>query len=102
MWDTSSSDIGMMLLASICNAVVFLSLTKALQLTSLVYVNALGATQATMAALAGVLFFGEASSTALLAGVALTIVGLLLMSRSQTKSTRSSECGAGESEKTEH
>ena len=93
MWDTSSSDIGMMLLAGICNAVAFLSLTKALQLTSLVYVNALGATQATMAALAGVLFFGEARSTALLAGVALTIVGLLLMSKSQPKKTRSAELG---------
>lgn len=82
---TASADFGMMLLAGVCNAVAFLSLTKALQLTSLVYVNALGATQATMAALAGVMFFGEARSTALLTGVALTIVGLLLMSRSQPR-----------------
>ena len=83
MLATSSFDLSMMLLAGVCNAVAFLSLTKALQLTSLVYVNALGATQATMAALAGVLFFGEARSTALLAGVTLTIVGLLLMSHSK-------------------
>jgi drug/metabolite transporter (DMT)-like permease len=44
-----------------------------------VYVNALNATQAAMAAIAGVILFQEARSTELGLGVLLTIAGLLLM-----------------------
>lgn len=79
MWNTSPDDFGMMLLAGIFNALAFLALTKALQLANLVYVNALNATQATMAAIAGVLIFHEAPSPELAFGVLLTIAGLLLM-----------------------
>jgi drug/metabolite transporter (DMT)-like permease len=79
MWNTSPDDFGMMLLAGIFNALAFLALTKALQLANLVFVNALNATQATMAAIAGVLIFHEAPSPELAFGVLLTIVGLLLM-----------------------
>jgi drug/metabolite transporter (DMT)-like permease len=79
MWNTSPDDFGMMMLAGIFNAVAFLALTKALQLANLVYVNALNATQATMAAVAGVLIFHEAPSPELAFGVLLTIAGLLLM-----------------------
>ena len=57
----------------------FVSLTKSLQLTSVVYVNALNATQATLAALAGVLIFKEALSPWLAIGVGLTIGGLMLL-----------------------
>ena len=76
---TVPRDWWIMLGAGICNAIAFVALTKSLQLTSVVYVNALNATQATMAAVAGVLIFQEAVSEALVAGVGLTIVGLLLM-----------------------
>lgn len=76
---TSAGDWWIMLGAGICNAIAFVALTKSLQLTNVVYVNALNATQATMAAVAGVLIFREAVSEALIAGVGLTIVGLLLM-----------------------
>ena len=75
-----------MLGAGVCNAVAFVALTKSLQLTSVVYVNPLNATQATMAALAGVLIFQEAVSEALVAGVGLTIVGLLLMRKGRAGS----------------
>lgn len=86
MWNTSPDDFGMMMLAGIFNAVAFLALTKALQLANLVYVNALNATQATMAAVAGVLIFDEAPSPELAFGVLLTIAGLLLMKqRSRAK-----------------
>lgn len=78
---TEPGDWAMMLAAGVCNAVAFVALTKSLQLTSVVYVNALNATQATMAAVAGVAIFHEAVSSALIAGVALTILGLLLMRR---------------------
>jgi len=50
-----------------------------LQGTAVVFVNALNATQATMAAIAGVLIFHEAPSPELAFGVLLTIAGLLLM-----------------------
>lgn len=76
---TTSTDWWIMLGAGICNAIAFVSLTKSLQLTNVVYVNALNATQATMAAVTGVLLFREAVSEALIAGVGLTIAGLLLM-----------------------
>ena len=68
-------------LAGVSNAVAFWALTKALQLTGVVYVNALNASQTAMAALAGVFFFQEAITLPLMAGVALTAVGLLLMKR---------------------
>ena len=79
MLATTPRELGLMVLAGICNAAAFVTLTKSLQLTSLVFVNALNATQATMAALAGVVFFNEPPSHWLLTGVGLTIVGLLLM-----------------------
>jgi drug/metabolite transporter (DMT)-like permease len=80
---TAPDDLTMMLLAGLCNALAFLALTKSLQLTSVVYVNALNATQAMLAAMAGVLIFQEAPSPWLLAGVALTIAGLLLLTRTR-------------------
>lgn len=79
MADTSPDDFAMMVWAGVFNAVAFLALTKALQLANLVYVNALNATQATMAAIAGVLLFQEALSGELAIGVVLTIAGLLMM-----------------------
>ncbi len=70
-----------MMLAGFFNAVSFLALTKSLQLIPVVYVNALSSTQAALAAIAGILLFSERSSAALWLGVALTIVGLILMQR---------------------
>jgi drug/metabolite transporter (DMT)-like permease len=93
MWQTTPRDFWMMVLAGIWNAVAFVALTKALQVTNLVYVNALGATQATMAAVAGVLFFSEALTGALAWGVVLTIVGLVLMKQGTRFSHPSSRGG---------
>jgi drug/metabolite transporter (DMT)-like permease len=83
MLASKPEDLAMMLLAGVCNAVAFMALTKSLSLTSVVYVNALNATQAMLAALAGIVIFGEAASPWLLAGVTLTIAGLLFMTRSR-------------------
>lgn len=79
MWQTRPEDLAMMLLAGICNAVAFFALSQALRTTPVVYVNSLNATQATLAAIAGVLLFGESLSWPLLFGVLLTIVGLVCM-----------------------
>lgn len=73
--------LAVMLTAGVLNALSFLAMTKALQLTNIAYAYALNATQATMGALAGVLFFQEATTPWLGLGVALTIAGLLYMSR---------------------
>lgn len=83
MISTTNRDLVVMLLAGSCNAVAFISLTKALQMTTVVYVNALNATQATMAAVAGVIIFHEAPTSQLALGVVLTIAGLILMRQNQ-------------------
>ncbi len=80
---TAPSDLALMLLAGICNTLAFLALTKSLQLTSVVYVNALNAAQAALAALAGVVIFQEALSAWLLQGVLLAILGLAILTRSR-------------------
>jgi drug/metabolite transporter, DME family len=81
---TKPQDLALMLLAGACNTLAFLALTKSLQLTSVFYVNALNATQAALAALAGVLIFQEALSPWLVQGVLLTIVGLAILTRSRS------------------
>jgi len=81
MRETTRGDIGMMLLAGIFNVIAFLALTRALQITSLVRVNALNASQVAMASVAGIVLFQEQASPALTLGVALTVVGLLIMPR---------------------
>ncbi len=81
MLSTMPDDLTIMLAAGVCNTVAFLALTKSLQLNSIVYVNALNATQATLAALAGVLIFGERLSPWLVLGIALTVVGLMALAR---------------------
>jgi drug/metabolite transporter (DMT)-like permease len=79
MLATTGNEFALMAGAGICNTIAFIALTKSLQLTSVVYVNALNATQATMAALAGVLIFHEALSPWLTLGVGLTIAGLMVL-----------------------
>lgn len=69
------------LLAGICNVIAFVALSRALQLTTLVYVNAMNASQVAMASLAGIVIFAEVPSAALAVGVSLTVLGLLAMPR---------------------
>jgi drug/metabolite transporter (DMT)-like permease len=76
---TDRRDWAIMLVAGVFNCVAFFLLTKALQMTGLVHVNALNASQAAMAAVAGVLLFHEPLTWPLGSGIALTIIGLLLM-----------------------
>lgn len=82
-WDgmaaTEGIHLASMLLAGTFNFFAFWALTKALQLTPVVYVNALNVTQASLAAITGVVLFHESPSLGLVAGVILTAVGLLLM-----------------------
>jgi drug/metabolite transporter (DMT)-like permease len=78
---TQPIDLALMLAAGLCNTIAFVALTKSLQLTSVVHVNALNATQVTLAAIAGVVIFREALSPWLALGIVLTIAGLFLLTR---------------------
>ena len=78
---TQPRDLAIMIAAGACNTVAFIALTKSLQLTSVVYVNSLNATQATMAAIAGVLIFREALSPWLAVGIGFTVAGLAVLAR---------------------
>jgi drug/metabolite transporter (DMT)-like permease len=79
---TDPRDLAVMVGAGGFNAVGFFCLSKSLQYASIVRVNALNASQTALAALAGVGLFGEPLTAALLAGVVLTVLGLLLTQRS--------------------
>ncbi len=78
---TAGLDLMMMGLAGLFNVLAFLALTRALQITSLVYVNAMNASQVAMASVAGILLFNEKASPVLVVGIALTVLGLLVMPR---------------------
>ena len=83
--ETDRFSICWMLAAGLANAGAFIALTKSLQLVGVIYVNALNATQAAMAAVAGVIIFHEPPSISLRWGVALTALGLICMRRGSPK-----------------
>jgi drug/metabolite transporter, DME family len=83
---TTLRDWIVMIAAGLFNFVAFIALTRALQLASVVYVNAVNASQVAMAAVAGVVFFQESMSLALVGGVVLTVAGLLVMPRHKPES----------------
>lgn len=76
---TKTDDFTAMVAAGVWNAVAFFSLVRALQLTTLFKVNSLNSSQIAMAAVAGVIWFDEALTAYLIAGVVLTTLGLLIM-----------------------
>jgi drug/metabolite transporter (DMT)-like permease len=70
-----------MLAAGVCNLVAFFALVRGLQLTSVVRVTMLNASQVALSALAGIVLFREAASPWLVVGIAMTIVGIFLVGR---------------------
>ena len=81
MLSTEPPDLLDMLLAGIFNAIAFLALTRAIQLTSVTYVNLINASQVAIAALCGVVLFHEEPTLLMAIGVILTIAGLMLMQK---------------------
>jgi drug/metabolite transporter (DMT)-like permease len=77
--DTRPDQWTWMLAAGACNLAAFLAITKGLQLTTLVHANVLNASQVAMGAIAGIRLFDESWNVWLLAGVLLTIVGVILV-----------------------
>jgi len=74
----SSRDMACLLGAGFSNVLAFIALTRALQLSSVMFVNALSASQTAFSALAGVLIFQEPFTLALAMGVGMTALGLLM------------------------
>ena len=67
--------------SGVFNLIAFAALTKALQMATVVFVNALNASQTAMAATIGVIFFQEPLTGSMLMGVLLTIFGLWQLRR---------------------
>ncbi|MDZ7617006.1 MAG: EamA family transporter, partial [Patescibacteria group bacterium] len=70
-----------MLAAGVLNLIGFAALTKGLHLASVVNVNLLNASQVAMAACAGIILFHEQVTPWLIVGVAMTVVGMILIDR---------------------
>jgi drug/metabolite transporter (DMT)-like permease len=81
MLATAPADFERMVWAGLFNALGFFLLTKALERITVVHVNAVNASQAAMAALAGVIFFHEQATLWMALGVGLTVAALLLIDR---------------------
>ena len=79
---TPPGQLGWMYVAGTLNLIAFLAITKGLELTTVVHANVLNASQVAMAAVAGMLLFGEKLTFWLIVGVSLTIVGIILANRS--------------------
>ena len=81
-WQTLSGEhLAWMLAAGVLNLIAFVAITKGLHLTTAVHVNLLNASQVAMAAVAGIVLFREEVTAWLVIGVALTVVGMVLIDR---------------------
>ena len=65
--------------AGVFNAIAFFTLGYALQRITVLHVNLLNASQVAMAAITGVMLFGEKTSTAMFVGCVLTTIGMVLV-----------------------
>jgi drug/metabolite transporter, DME family len=67
----------LMYLAGICNLLAFFALVRGLELTTVLHANTINAGQVAMAAVVGVILFGEPCNVWLVLGICLTIAGIL-------------------------
>ncbi len=75
----------LMLIAGIANLFAFALITKGYRLTRVLYANMTNASQVALGALAGITLFAERVNRWLIAGVVLTLAGVLLMGYSATR-----------------
>lgn len=78
---TPKGSIGLMLAAGLLNLIGFFTITRGLQFATVVRANVLNASQVAMAAIVGMVVFGEAPAATLVAGICLTIIGMVLIER---------------------
>lgn len=70
-----------MVASGVFNLIGFLLISKGLQLTALVHANVINASQVAFGAVAGILLFREASNLWLIAGIGLTVAGIIHIGR---------------------
>ncbi len=85
MLETTGKEAAWMLVAGLANAVAFFSLSGAYKHATLMRVNFLNATQIAMAAIVGIVWFGEAHTAYIWLGTVLTFAGLLAMGQQRDK-----------------
>lgn len=76
---TPGHDFRLMVLAGVLNLVAFGAIIMGLRYATVVRVNVLNASQVAMAAVAGMLFFGEVPSSQLAVGIGLTVVSVAMI-----------------------
>lgn len=76
-----ASDLLVVLVSGVLNVIAWFAFIRGLETTNVVNANVLTASQVAMAAVAGVLFFQETASPALVFGVAMTIAGMVSVGR---------------------
>jgi drug/metabolite transporter (DMT)-like permease len=82
--------------AGICNFLAFIALIRGLKFTTVTHVTMVSTLQVALAALAGILFFGEPASVMLLAGVVLTMVGIAYFGKPAAAEEKASEAVVSE------
>jgi len=81
---TSGEQYALMFAAGMCNLIAFFALVRGLQLTTVLHVNMINAGQVAIAAVAGVLLFGENCNRWLVLGIGLMIVGIFAFGTPRT------------------
>jgi drug/metabolite transporter (DMT)-like permease len=99
--DTTPAEWRDMAAAGVLNALAFATLGTSLHRITVTRSNILGASQTAMAAMAGVMFFKEPVSTALVAGVALTAASMVIIERRGAAPEAASTTAASTVEPTE-
>lgn len=74
-------EMSLMLLTGALNLAAFLAIAKGLHLTTIVHANLVSASQVAMAAVAGMVLFGEASNRWIVLGIVLTLVSMIQVER---------------------
>jgi drug/metabolite transporter, DME family len=72
---------GWMLAAGLLNLAGFMLISRALEITTAVHANMINSSQVAMAAMAGMLLFGERLSLWLISGVCLTVASVILIEK---------------------
>ena len=92
---TSVRDLGVMLAVGMFNLFGFLLLTKGLQLTAVVRVNLItNALTTALTVLAGIVIFAEPTNRQLVAGIILTLIGMVLISTREPANAESEAAAA--------
>jgi DME family drug/metabolite transporter len=81
IWQTTLTDWPMLTVASVMNAIAFFAVSYALRTIDVNRMNVINASQNAMCAIGAVVLFREQLSSLAVAGIALTIVGLLVLGR---------------------